>query len=469
MKLIIFSLIFSVLLPRTLIVPTNYPNIQAGIDASVDGDTVLVQPGTYFENINFNGHNITLGSMFIMTGDTSYISQTIVNGNQNGSVFLFENGETLAAQLAGLTITNGIGTGVDLGTGFNVLYGGGIHIAQSNPTLKNLNIHSNTAEFGFGGGLAFIESNSHVTDLFIYDNQSIDGGGGGISLWDSSINMINSIIIGNYSRDGGGVYLTSSDIIVNNCSIITNNAEFYGGGIRCYTSEVNIMKSLIADNYSMFGSGFHFFASNIQLINCTIFNNQFTGQSGGIHLDSDVLLFIHNTLLWQNGLHEIFSQQTSFIPTLIISHSGISNGADGITTLGNLDLHWLENNSSDNPLFVNSAEGDYRLTESSPYIDVGIQDTTIFINNELGSQYIPSMAYNGCNIDIGYSEYAFITLEGDLNNDCSLDVLDITIYVLYILGEYEPTIDQISHSDLNNDEITNILDIVILVNLILEL
>jgi len=42
-------------------VPDNYPTIQEGIDTSTDGDTVLVQPGTYYENINFNGHNIELG------------------------------------------------------------------------------------------------------------------------------------------------------------------------------------------------------------------------------------------------------------------------------------------------------------------------------------------------------------------------------------------------------------------------
>ena len=52
-------------------IPADYATIQAGIDASSDGDTVLVQPGTYVENINFNGHNVVLGSLFLTTGDTS--------------------------------------------------------------------------------------------------------------------------------------------------------------------------------------------------------------------------------------------------------------------------------------------------------------------------------------------------------------------------------------------------------------
>ena len=61
--------------------PIDYPTIQEGIDASVDGDTVLVQQGLYIENINFNGHNITLGSLYLITEDTLVITQTIIDGS----------------------------------------------------------------------------------------------------------------------------------------------------------------------------------------------------------------------------------------------------------------------------------------------------------------------------------------------------------------------------------------------------
>ena len=63
----------------TIDIPDDYNTIQAGIDASSDADTVLVQPGTYYENINFNGKNIVLGSLFITTQDTSYISKTVIS------------------------------------------------------------------------------------------------------------------------------------------------------------------------------------------------------------------------------------------------------------------------------------------------------------------------------------------------------------------------------------------------------
>ncbi len=51
-----------------------------GLMWPVNGDTVLVHPGVYRENINFNGKNITVGSLFVTTGDEDYILQTVIDG-----------------------------------------------------------------------------------------------------------------------------------------------------------------------------------------------------------------------------------------------------------------------------------------------------------------------------------------------------------------------------------------------------
>ena len=67
-------------LAGTINIPADYPTIQEGIDAASPGDTVLVQPGTYVENINYNGQNIVVGSLTLTTGDSAYISQTIIDG-----------------------------------------------------------------------------------------------------------------------------------------------------------------------------------------------------------------------------------------------------------------------------------------------------------------------------------------------------------------------------------------------------
>ena len=43
-------------------VPADYPTIQQAIDASVNGDEIVVQPGTYHETIEIDGRSITLRS-----------------------------------------------------------------------------------------------------------------------------------------------------------------------------------------------------------------------------------------------------------------------------------------------------------------------------------------------------------------------------------------------------------------------
>jgi len=49
-------------LASTINVPKDQPTIQAGINAASNGDTVLVAPGKYVENINFMGKAITVTS-----------------------------------------------------------------------------------------------------------------------------------------------------------------------------------------------------------------------------------------------------------------------------------------------------------------------------------------------------------------------------------------------------------------------
>jgi hypothetical protein len=130
-------------------VPADVNSIQGGINLAANGDTVLVQPGTYVENINFNGKNIVVGSLTLTTGDTSYISQTVIDGNQNGSVVTFVSGEDSTAVLSGFSITNG--SGIWMG---NQTHGGGIFLNNNScPDLLNLMVSGNIAESANGAGI----------------------------------------------------------------------------------------------------------------------------------------------------------------------------------------------------------------------------------------------------------------------------------------------------------------------------
>ena len=86
-------------------VPADQPIIQLGIIFAANGDTVLVQPGTYPGNVNYDGKLITVASLFLTTQDTTYISSTIIDGSSS-SVVIFESGEDSTAVLCGFTVMN---------------------------------------------------------------------------------------------------------------------------------------------------------------------------------------------------------------------------------------------------------------------------------------------------------------------------------------------------------------------------
>ena len=86
-------------------VPGHFPTIQAALDASVDGDTVIVAPGTYFENIVFRGKNVTVRSNDPL--DPDVVGATIIDGGQAGACVTFNSNESREAAVEGLTLKNG--------------------------------------------------------------------------------------------------------------------------------------------------------------------------------------------------------------------------------------------------------------------------------------------------------------------------------------------------------------------------
>ena len=75
----------------------SYTTIQSGIDAAVDGDTVLVAPGTYNENINFKGKAITVVS-------AQGAAKTIIQGDETAAVVTFNTAENRNSVINGFTI-----------------------------------------------------------------------------------------------------------------------------------------------------------------------------------------------------------------------------------------------------------------------------------------------------------------------------------------------------------------------------
>ncbi|HPF08807.1 MAG TPA: hypothetical protein PL020_03610, partial [Candidatus Cloacimonadota bacterium] len=68
-----------------------YSSVQSAVNAAAEQDTILIHPGTYYENIQIIGRKLTIGSLELTTADSTYIIQTVIDGNQSGSCISIED------------------------------------------------------------------------------------------------------------------------------------------------------------------------------------------------------------------------------------------------------------------------------------------------------------------------------------------------------------------------------------------
>jgi len=315
--LLVLLFIFQNLYAGTIKIPNDHPTIQAGIVSSSSGDTILVSPGTYYENINFNGKNIVLGSLFLTTGDTSYISQTVIDGSQQGCVVVFESGEDLTATLTGFTITNGYSY-------LDSLRGGGITcINSSSPKLTNLVVENNEIVgddevYGGGGIYCLRQSSPKIADVVIRENKANQSYGAGIYCKDSSnISLVNVIISENeFTFSGGGIAIVNSRLTISKSQIINNSAK-YGGGIFLENSTIKIDSSKINQNIARNngrGGGIWALVSNIRIkksdisYNSAIYDNSsltsFMSKGGGLSLRDCSVIIENSNILTINWYSE---------------------------------------------------------------------------------------------------------------------------------------------------------------------
>jgi len=207
----------------------DFTTIQEGINASVDTDTVLVYPGTYYENIDYLEKSLTVASLYMITPEDSLINQTIIDGNQQSRCVKIDECEN--ASIIGFTIQNGSA----LLEGVSESYeGGGIFIKNTNnTTISFCKIRSNTSYYG--GGIFVRNSITILKGNTISGNRAIVAGGGLLSAYvtDSIFQFdeinLNNIFL-NYSGTGADIFLAyyneNTNVIIDTFTVLEPDYYF---------------------------------------------------------------------------------------------------------------------------------------------------------------------------------------------------------------------------------------------------
>lgn len=323
-------------------VPAEYPTIQAGINAAVSGDTVLVTDGTYSgsgnRDLDFYGKAIVVMSE---NGPDVTIIDCEGSPSQSHRGFYFHSGETPSAVVQGFTIRNG----------WVSSYGGAIYCIDSSPTIVGNTMTGNRA---YDGGAIHCRYQAHPT---IADNR-MEGNtgvrtGGAISLYIGSPAIVNNTIVGNectgpVNGRGGGIYCSGSWASITGNLIVGNTSYGGGGGILTW----NLSHTTIEGN--------------------TIAGNTAGNPGGAIYCDDHATVMVANSVLWGNNSSNWSQIYLAGGSSIIVTYSDVEGGWPG------------EGNIDGDPLFVTGPLGDYYLSqtlagqpEQSPCADAGDPDSSV--------------------------------------------------------------------------------------------
>ena len=153
----------------------HFTQIQAAINASAHTDSIKVYPGTYVENIDYNGKNIFIYSLEYTSGNPAYRDSTIIDGNRNGSV-VKSTSPTTNCGIYGFTIQNGSGSNTYYELGQLLPDGGGLLLNNASNFILSACVIKNNSAY-VGGGAHIYNSNVQMKMCEIYQNHATLGGG----------------------------------------------------------------------------------------------------------------------------------------------------------------------------------------------------------------------------------------------------------------------------------------------------
>ncbi len=309
--------------------PLKY--IRDAIETAVDGDTVMLMPGTYTgtknRNLDFQYNNdvwnegvknLVLMSMY--GPDT-----TIIDIENNGNFLWLQSGETFTSKVIGVTIKNATESAI------------GIH-NQSQLKIKNC-IFQNNTNSGWGGAISMSNGNNYSTIIVkntIFSNNFADQNGGAIGITGGTdVKIVNCIFYQNSSNGEGGAIIVDEDNTV-----------------------LQVVHSLFLENHAgtSFGAISGFGNASIGVINSIFWDNT----AGGANQSSDI-----NT-------------------ANTVDHCILQEGSQ---------VMFLGENYTFDPEIEDPASGDFSLSEYSGAIGLGLENYYDYFSDQ--DKHVPSTDFLG--------------------------------------------------------------------------
>jgi hypothetical protein len=221
-------------------------------------------------------------------------------------------------------------------------YGGGAYCSEGG-SFYNCVFEENSSGF-FGGGAYCFEGGTFHNSVF-ENNSSLFGGGVGLQKGGA---LFNCEVKGNSSYDGGGIYFSQGGEI-EGCLVAENHATNEGGGM-----------------YAFYGG---------RVVCCTIVKNEADVDGGGMFFDQGGNLL--NCIAWENLKNGIVNNMNYF-RILSVCNTCESEKAP----------YLISGCITNNPLFVDSVAGNYRLALGSPCINAGYNSYVSDFNDLDGNSRI---------------------------------------------------------------------------------
>ena len=208
--------------PATLTVPDDFSTIQEAINNAIDGDTVFVKAGTYYEHVVVN-------KALMLVGED--VTTTIIDGNETGRVISITSDNV---SITGFTVQGGGGTMVPE-------LDAGIYLSST----SHCNIHGNRLLENYVG---IIGSTKNAT----MSNNTIANNHVGIDIHEATCNIIsgnrlaaNNVSIHIYYADSNSVF--KNNITDNQLRAIvvgySKNNRFYHNNFLNNTEQIVMLAS----------------------------------------------------------------------------------------------------------------------------------------------------------------------------------------------------------------------------------